>query len=119
VEFSSIMHRFFCQSNSHSLTQDQIPNLLQLLACFVCLFCLVWLHQIFIIVRVLTTLLNKNLRIHCKITRESTKRSLVFHDEGTRVIKENKIRAYVMQQCMSFMPSPTSIYNLIFFKKLT
>jgi len=30
-------------------------------------------------------------------SRESTHRSLAFHDEGTRVIKENKTRAYVMQ----------------------
>jgi len=29
------------------------------------------------------TLLNRNLRIHYEITRESTQRSLAFHDEGT------------------------------------
>jgi len=64
-------------------------------------------------------LLNKNLRIHCEIRIKSTQRSLVFYDEKVRIKKENKTRVYVMQQCVIFMPSPTYIYNLLFFKKLT
>jgi len=65
------------------------------------------------------TFLNRNLIIHCKITRESTQKSLAFHDEGARITKENKTRVYAIQQCVSFMPSLASIYNLIFFMKLT
>jgi len=33
------------------------------------------------------TLLNRNLRIRCEITRESTQRSLASNDEGTRITK--------------------------------
>jgi len=36
------------------------------------------------------TLLNRNIRIHHEITRESIQKSLTFHDEGTRITKENK-----------------------------
>jgi len=46
-------------------------------------------------------------------------RSLAFHDAGTGITKENKTKVYDMQQCVSFMPYPTSFYNLLFFKKLT
>jgi len=42
------------------------------------------------------TLLNRNLIIHCEITRESTQRSLAFHDEDTRITKENKTKVYAM-----------------------
>jgi len=65
------------------------------------------------------TLLNKNLKIYREIARDSTQRSLAFYDESTRITKENKTRVFAMEQCVSFMHSPTSIYNIILFKKLT
>jgi len=54
VEFSSIMHRFFAnQPLIHSdKTKSQISS--NCLLALSCLFCPVWLHQIFILVRVIT-----------------------------------------------------------------
>jgi len=43
------------------------------------------------------TLLNRNPEINCEITRESTQRSLAFHDKGAKIRKEKKTRVYVMQ----------------------
>jgi len=42
--------------------------------------------------------MNKNHRIHCKITRKSTQRIEVFYfkDENKRITKENKTRVYAM-----------------------
>jgi len=64
------------------------------------------------------TLLNRNLIIRCEITRESTQRSLAFHDESTIITKENKLE-FMLYNNVSFVPSPASIYNLLFFTKLT